>query len=242
MPAIRCKPLWRIYWPYDYEPPSYWLEDKSKWGGAWGYNTETGPGPAIPPLESLKKMLPKEHLWPVDEFWNFHAAGERFKDLSRFNEAMSATYGPPSDLEDHLRKAQAMAYEGERAMFEAYGRTKYTSTGVIQWMLNNAWPSIYWHLYDYYMYPAGGYFGTRKAYEPLHVRLIPANGRSGTPRILRVSSKMVMGGCPGRRNESGPVRERAGPRSKVKGAIDFLGMNSQFRAMLASAERREDEP
>jgi exo-1,4-beta-D-glucosaminidase len=156
--------------PYDYEPPSYWLEDKSKWGGGWGYNTETGPGPAIPPLESLKKMLPKEHLWPIDEFWDLHAAGERFKDLHRFNEAINATYGPSTGLHDYLRKAQAIAYDGERAMFEAYARNKYTSTGVIQWTLNNAWPSTYWHLYDYYMYPAGGYFGTRKACEPLHVQ------------------------------------------------------------------------
>ena len=83
---------------------------------------------------------------------------------------MNATYGTPSGLEDYLRKAQAMAYDGERAMFEAYARNKYTSTGVIQWTLNNAWPSTYWHLYDYYMYPAGGYFGTRKACEPLHVQ------------------------------------------------------------------------
>jgi len=34
-----------------------------------------------------------------------------------------------------------MTYDGQRAMFEAYARNKYTSTGVIQWMLNNAWPS-----------------------------------------------------------------------------------------------------
>jgi exo-1,4-beta-D-glucosaminidase len=168
--ALTGKSGVKMTGPYDYEPPSYWLEDKSKWGGGWGYNTETGPGPAIPPVESLKKMLPEEHLWPVDEFWNFHGAGERFKDLHRFNEAMNATYGPPSGLEDYLRKAQAIAYDGERAMFEAYGRNKYTSTGVIQWTLNNAWPSTYWHLYDYYMYPAGGYFGTRKACEPLHVQ------------------------------------------------------------------------
>src|SRR5262249_35008934 len=60
--------------------------------------------------------------------------------------------------------------EGERAMFEAFGRNKYRSTGVIQWMLNNAWPSIIWHLYDYYLRPGGGYFGTKKACEPLHVQ------------------------------------------------------------------------
>jgi exo-1,4-beta-D-glucosaminidase len=55
-------------------------------------------------------------------------------------------------------------------MFEAYGRNKYTSTGVIQWMLNNAWPSMIWHLYDYYLRPGGGYYGTKKACEPMHVQ------------------------------------------------------------------------
>ena len=55
-------------------------------------------------------------------------------------------------------------------MFEAFGRNKYRSTGVIQWMLNNAWPGLIWHLYDYYLRPAGGYFGTKKALEPLHIQ------------------------------------------------------------------------
>src|ERR1700749_3672767 len=55
-------------------------------------------------------------------------------------------------------------------MFEAFGRNKYTATGVTQWMLNNAWPSTIWHLYDYYLQPGGGYFGTRKACEPLHIQ------------------------------------------------------------------------
>ena len=35
-------------------------------------------------------------------------------------------------------------------------------------MLNNAWPSMIWHLYDYYLRPGGGYFGAKKAMEPLH--------------------------------------------------------------------------
>jgi exo-1,4-beta-D-glucosaminidase len=166
--------------PYEYEPPSYWLLSQpptsaemlgdARYGGGFGYNTETSPGPAIPPLQSLRKMLPKDHLWPIDKFWEFHGAGERFMKLERFKDAMNATYGQPDDLDHFLLKAQAMAYDGERAMFEAYGRNKYSATGVIQWMLNNAWPSTYWHLYDYYLYPAGGYFGAKKANEPLHVQ------------------------------------------------------------------------
>jgi exo-1,4-beta-D-glucosaminidase len=155
--------------PYEYVPPVYWLADTQA-GGAYGYNTETSPGPAIPTLESVKRFIPKEHLWPIDDVWNYHAGGERFTTVNVFNDGLNRRYGPATSLEDYQRKAQAAAYDGERAMFEAYGRNKYTSTGVIQWMLNNAWPSLIWHLYDYYLVPGGGYFGTKKAMEPLHVQ------------------------------------------------------------------------
>jgi exo-1,4-beta-D-glucosaminidase len=83
---------------------------------------------------------------------------------------MRATYGWPDSVEEYSRIAQTMSYDGERAMFEAYTRNKYTSTGVIQWMLNNAWPSVIWHLYDYYLDAGGGYFGTKEACEPMHVQ------------------------------------------------------------------------
>jgi exo-1,4-beta-D-glucosaminidase len=156
--------------PYDYVPPNYWLIDTSKYGGAFGFNTETGPGPAVPLVSCLRKFIPADHLWPQDSFWNYHAGSEGFKDLSHFDGAMKSIYGAPAGLDDYEIKSQAMAYDGERAMFEAYSRNKYTSTGVIQWMLNNAWPSLIWHLYDYYQQPAGGYFGTKKACEPLHVQ------------------------------------------------------------------------
>ena len=114
-------------------------------------------------------MLPADHISPDDPMWNYHAGEERFQNLKHFEDAMKAIYGPPADFADYERKAQAMAYDCERAMFEAYSRNKYDSTGVIQWMLNNAWPSLIWHLYDYYLQPAGGYYGVKKACEPLHV-------------------------------------------------------------------------
>ncbi len=154
--------------PYDYVPPNYWLTD-TKLGGAWGFNTETSPGPAIPTPASLRKFLPADALWPQNETWGFHEGGERFQRLTFYNISMEHRYGAPKDINDFVRKAYAMDYEGERAMFEAYARNKFNSTGVIQWMLNNGWPSLIWHLYDYYLVPAGGYYGTKKANEPLHV-------------------------------------------------------------------------
>jgi exo-1,4-beta-D-glucosaminidase len=155
--------------PYYYVPPSYWLIDKHI-GGGFGFNPECSPGPAIPVVESLRKFIPTDHLWPIDEYWDFHAGG-RFKDIRwMFTEALNSRYGPAKSLDDFIMKAQVMAYEGERAMYEAYGRNKYTSTGVIHQMLNNAWPSLLWQLFDYYLQPSGAYFGTKKACEPLHVQ------------------------------------------------------------------------
>ncbi len=155
--------------PYNWIPPSYWLADK-QYGGAYGFNTETGPGPSIPPYESLVNFIPKESLWPMDDVWKWHTGQGAFIGISIFYEAMKERLGEPKSLEDFLWKAEYLAYEGERAMFEAYGRNKYAkTTGVIQWMYNNSWPSLIWHLHDYYYRQAGGYFGAKKALEPLHI-------------------------------------------------------------------------
>jgi exo-1,4-beta-D-glucosaminidase len=71
-----------------------------------------------------------------------------------FSTALANRYGKSDNVEDFAFKSQLQTYEGVRAMYEAYSRNKYESTGVIQWMLNNAWPSMIWHLYDYYLRPA----------------------------------------------------------------------------------------
>jgi len=156
--------------PYDWVPPGYWMQDSTH-GGAWAYNTETSPGAAVPPIESMRRMIPAVDIkWPLDTVWFYHAAGGQFTHLlDRFNTALSSRFGSPTTAEDYTITSQLMTYEGERAMFEAYRRNKYVSTGVIQWMFNNAWPSIYWHLFDWYLRPGGGYFGTKKANEPVHV-------------------------------------------------------------------------
>ncbi len=168
--------------PYEYVAPSYWTADPylqtnenlcnpGGCGGAYGFNTETSMGPAVPPIESVERMVPKDHLWtvngPVDEYWNFHAGGGSFKTMQVFTDALNARYGKANSAENFTYKSQLMTYEGVRAMYEAYSRNKYTSTGVIQWMLNNGWPSMIWHLHDYYLRPGGGYFGAKKAMQAL---------------------------------------------------------------------------
>ncbi|OLE12540.1 MAG: hypothetical protein AUG89_07275 [Acidobacteria bacterium 13_1_20CM_4_56_7] len=195
--------------PYEYVAPAYWMQDslganhpqncnQGGCGGGYGFNTETSPGPAVPPIESVRAMLPKEHQWPIDDWWNFHAGGGAFKDIHVFTDALNARYGTANNLEDYTMKSQAQAYEGIRAMYEAYSRNKYTSGGVIQWMLNNAWPSMIWHLYDFYLRPGGGYFGAKTAMQALDPvygyddnSIYIVNSRFEEAKGLRVQTKVL---------------------------------------------------
>jgi exo-1,4-beta-D-glucosaminidase len=154
--------------PYDYVPPVYWYIDKKN-GGAFGFNTETGPGPQPPPLESIKRMIPEEQLWPINDMWEYHCGRNEFNTLNRYMQALEHRYGKPGSIEDFVRKAQVANYEAIRAMFEAFGVNKPNTTGIIQWMLNSAWPEMFWQLYDYYLMPNGAFYGTKTGSQPLNI-------------------------------------------------------------------------
>ena len=172
--SVTGKTAVKMRGPYDNVPPIYWWSDKLR-GGAFGFNTEQGPGAQIPPMESIIKMFPKENLWPIDSVWNYHCAIGTFNNLKDYNSALSKRLGEPNNLEDYCAKAQFINYENTRAMYEAIESNKYASTGAIHWMLNAAWPKLYWQLYDYYLTPAGAFFGIKKAREPIHILYDYAN-------------------------------------------------------------------
>lgn len=154
--------------PYDYVTPNYWYVDKER-GGAFGFNTETGPGPQPPPLESIEKMIPQDQLWPINEYWDFHCGRNEFNTLDRYVHALHNRYGEPENVEEFARVAQVANYEAIRAMFEAFGVNKHNTTGIIQWMYNSAWPEMYWQLFDYYLMPNGAFYGVKMGSKPLNI-------------------------------------------------------------------------
>ena len=156
--------------PYEYVGPDYWYVDTQN-GGAFGFNTETGIGANIPQLESLRKMIPEDRLWPLSEYWDRHCttSGSAMNSMDELKRTIDGIYGEAEGLNDFVRKGHAVDYDATRAMFEAFRVNIPVSTGIVQWMLNSAWPSIYWQQYDYYGVPAAAYYGTRKACEPIQL-------------------------------------------------------------------------
>ena len=163
--------------PYSWIPPAYWYADKL--GGAFGFDSEVSAGASIPLLEDLQPHALAAGAGGTVEI----PAGAAVSRLGRlvdirdastpFDTALAKRYGPPKSLEDYVAKSQLDNYDNVRAQFEAFNAhmdAAKPSTGVIYWMLNNAWPSLHWHLYDYFLNPAGAYFGAKIANEPVHIQ------------------------------------------------------------------------
>ena len=150
--------------PYDWQSPVYWYCDEAP-GGAFGFNTETGIGAQLPLKESLQKMIPSGELFPPGKAYDYHCtiAGEAMHSLDVLKDVIAERYGRTENIDDFLLRAHHLDYDGTRAMFEAFRVNAGKSTGIIQWMLNSAWPSLYWQLYDWYLVPCAGYWGTKKA-------------------------------------------------------------------------------
>jgi exo-1,4-beta-D-glucosaminidase len=164
--------------PYGWVPPNFWMDARGmsrQYGPAWGFNTETSPGGSPLTRASFERTIPPGKRWSQDdgptEDWNYHCGSEHgaFGSLAHFTPGVSNRLGPALSYPEYLAKAQLETYESHRAMFEAYSRNKYTSTGVVQWMLNNGWPQFMWHLYDSYLDAGGAFYGAKKAMEPLQL-------------------------------------------------------------------------
>ena len=94
--------------------------------------------------------------------------------------AVALSGGEGLGLGQWVEESQALNYESQRAIFEAFidHSTNYPtpSTGLDYWMLNKGWPTLLWDLYNNDYDEAGSFFGAKKAQESLHVLYAYDNG------------------------------------------------------------------
>ena len=166
---------WNRFWsgihmvgPYVWRPPYYWFSEK--YGAARGSSAEEGDNETIPPVESLRKFIPADKLWPINEYWYFHAgANEGNNTLDTVKRVLDKRYGPSSSVEEFSRKAQLAHFEDVRAQYETYATHWDDRKMTVHWMMNNPWPSLFGHLFDYYFKQGGGYFGAKEGLRPVNV-------------------------------------------------------------------------
>jgi len=155
--------------PYSWRPPTYWFS--GRYAAARGACAEQGDNEHIPTYESLKKFIPADKLWPINETWYFHAgANEGNNTLANIRNVIDRRYGPSVSAEEFSMKAQLALYEDTRAQFEDFAANGWANHKMtLYWMLNSQWPSFFGHLIDYHLQPGGAYYGAKKGLRPLSV-------------------------------------------------------------------------
>ena len=133
-------------------------------------HTERGM-PNIMTFEGLSRTLRPEHLWPQSHYWGQHDFTlQGAQRGASFNDMIARAFGEPKDAREFTTLAQWLNYDGYRAMYESANHER---QGLLIWMSHPTWPSMVWQTYDYYFEPIAGYFGTKKACEPLHIQWNP---------------------------------------------------------------------
>ena len=141
----------------------------------WGMRTELGTA-VFPNVESFKKFMPADKLWPRNELWNLHFFGPSAFNAGPdyYDECIRTEYGAPKGIEDYCRKAQLLNIETNKAMFEGWqDHIGEDASGIMTWMSQAAYPSMVWQTYDYYYDLTGAYWGAKKGCEPLHIQWNP---------------------------------------------------------------------
>lgn len=124
-----------------------------------------------PLLSSLKKYIPEDKLWPINEIYDLHfmcnpydGTGKMFPQIQY--EAAEKLFGEIGSVQEFCKKSSTLHSELLRADCE-YHKTKIGKcSGTMTWMFNDIWPCGTWSVVDHYLTPMPAYYSLKRAFCP----------------------------------------------------------------------------
>jgi hypothetical protein len=143
--------------PYRVEPLRYYFEHAPT-----KLHSEMG-SPNVVEMDILRRTIPESAMWPQGYQWPLHD----YHEQNPFSTAVDKQYGGANNAGGWVSFAQFVDYDAYRGMFEGQSKNR---LGLLIWMSHPAWPSLLWQTYDYFFDTDAGYYGAKKAAEPLHIQ------------------------------------------------------------------------
>ena len=122
------------------------------------YRAEIAVMRSAPMLESIKKFIGEDNIWPIDKkSWQYHHAviGEQERD--------ACEYGGLEDIEHWIMAGQIAHGQSHRHNLEYCRQSKYWCSGCMQWQINASWPSFHRELIDWYGVPKAAFYMYKRA-------------------------------------------------------------------------------
>lgn len=135
-------------------------------------------------IRSLKRFIPQDALWPINDIWDFHFVKHPFDPVPgrtyaklEYQQA-ELMFGKITDLEDFVKKS--MVTHGETLGAEIdYARMYEHCRGFMNWMYNDCWGCGTWSVVDKYMELKPAYYYQKRSYKPVTARYVWRDGKWG---------------------------------------------------------------
>jgi beta-mannosidase len=157
-PSLGDRHNWRVW--HGKANLRHYRRDEAQFASEFGLSS-------VPDLASLQKFVPTEHLWPPDEFWQYHHA--ELGKLRRY--ARPWLKDEPASLDRFIEATQKAQAFGLQVAIEHFRRRKYRASGTLFWQFNEPWPAICWSVVDYYRRPKLAYHKLEQIYNPILISL-----------------------------------------------------------------------
>ncbi len=123
---------------------------------------------SAPCVESIKKFIPPDELWPPGPSWGYHFAELdifRNHNLEIFNDERTGS------LEEFVNATQIVQGTVFKYAIECFRRKKPHVSGCSFCFFISPWPDFKWAVVDYYLKPKLSYYMIKTAYQPILVSL-----------------------------------------------------------------------
>jgi len=145
---------WDVY--HGLKPIEHYLEDEARFLSEFGMQ-------ALPCLKTLKRFLPHDKMWPINEYWHYHFHYPE-KVIPYIME-----FGDPRNLREYVFFSQLAQAEALKTAIEHCRRRKFKCGGALYWSFNAPWPNMCWEIVDYYGVPKMAYYFVKRSFSPVIV-------------------------------------------------------------------------
>lgn len=119
---------------------------------------------SVPSVESLKKFIPAEELWPPGLSWGHHWADLQRLRMQNFDTFGDERTGSLAEFVNATQDAQGTIFQ---LSVEHFRRAKPRNSGISLCHFITYWPDMKWAIVDNYQQPKRSYYFVQRAYQPL---------------------------------------------------------------------------
>ncbi len=143
---------------------------------------------SAPCVESIKKFIPPDELWPPGPSWGYHFANLGILQSHNLEVLGDERTG---SLEEFVNATQIAEGSALQYAIETFRRKKPHISGSILCHFIDPWPDFNWAIVDYYVKPKISYYMTQTAFQPVLPSLEYSKRRWNNGEIFNASLWVV---------------------------------------------------